>query len=126
MPGVGALERLRRICRPLPGAIETTTFGHPTFQAGKKRTFVVLDDHEQPGTMCLVFKLGLDQQAGLVDDVRFFPSKFGAKHGWTAMRVDPKTDWKLASELVTASYRCVALKRMLAALDARGSGCVRG
>ena len=41
------LERLRAICRRLPEVIETTTFGHPTFQAGKKKTFVVLDDHER-------------------------------------------------------------------------------
>jgi NAD(P)-dependent dehydrogenase (short-subunit alcohol dehydrogenase family) len=103
-----------------PSVIETTTFGHPTFQAGKKRTFVVLDDHEQPEMLCLVFKADRAEQAALVDGVRFFASKFGAKHGWTAMRVDARTDWRRAKALVVASYRRVALKRMVVALDGHG------
>ena len=111
------LEKLRAICSVLPESVETKTFGHPTFQAGKKRTFVVLDDHEQPGMLCLVFKADRAEQAGLVDGVRFFASKFGAKHGWTAMRVDARTDWRQAKGLIEASYRRVALKRMVAALD---------
>jgi hypothetical protein len=67
--------------------------------------------------LCLVFKADRAVQAGLVDGVRFFASKFGAKHGWTAMRVDARTDWRYAKGLVVASYRRVALKRMVAALD---------
>jgi len=112
-----ALKALRAICSVLPESVETTTFGHPTFQAGKKRTFVVLDDHEQPEMLCLVFKADRTDQARLVDGETFFPCKFGAKHGWTSMRVDARTDWRQAKELVLASYRRVALKRMVAALD---------
>jgi predicted DNA-binding protein (MmcQ/YjbR family) len=111
-----ALARLRAICRALPEVVETTTFGHPTFQAGKKRTFAVLDDAERKGILCLVVKLGLDEQEALVDDERFFRCKFGAKHGWTSIKVDAKTDWKLARELVVTSYRKVALKKMVALL----------
>ncbi len=112
-----ALTRLRRVCSLLPEAIETTTFGHPTFQAGKRRTFAVLDDHEQPDMLCLVFKAGPADQEDLVNNEDFFPSKFGAKHGWTAMRVHRRTDWQHAQELVVASYRLVALRRMVTALD---------
>ncbi|HEX9161418.1 MAG TPA: MmcQ/YjbR family DNA-binding protein [Thermoanaerobaculia bacterium] len=112
------LDELRAICTALPECVETTTFSHPTFQAGKKRTFAVLDDHEQPGMMCLVFKADRGLQSDLVDGKRFFASKFGAKHGWTAMRVDARTDWRRAKTLIIASYRLVALKRMIAALDA--------
>jgi predicted DNA-binding protein (MmcQ/YjbR family) len=113
-----ALAQLRRACRSLPELLETLTFGHPTLQAGKGRTFAVLDDHERPGLLCLVVKLDVEHQQRLVDHQRFFPSKFGSKHGWTAMRVDARADWKLARQLVVESYRRVALRRMLAALDA--------
>jgi predicted DNA-binding protein (MmcQ/YjbR family) len=113
-----AVERLREVCLSLPGAIETTTFGHPTFQAGKKQTFAVLDDHEQEGMLCLVFKVDPHKQARLVDGKRFFRSKFGAKHGWTAMKIDARTAWSVAKRLVMDSYRRVALKKMIAALDA--------
>jgi len=116
--GRKALEELRGISRGLPEALETTTFGHPTFQVNT-RTFVVLDDHERPGMLCLVFKATPDTQAGLIDGVRFFASKFGSKHGWTAMRADERTNWRQASELITASYRLVAPKRSVSALDAQ-------
>jgi DNA-binding transcriptional ArsR family regulator len=111
-----ALKKLRNISRDLPEVVETTTYGHPTFQAGKKRTFAVVDDHEQKGMLCLVIKIDPPKQASLVDGIRFFPSKFGAKHGWTAMKIDAGTDWTLASKLVVDSYRRVALKRMVEAL----------
>jgi hypothetical protein len=78
----------------------------------------VLDDHEQAGMLCLVLKLELAEQATRVDGRRFFASKFGAKHGWTAMKVDSRTSWPLAGRLVLQSYRRVAARRMLAALDA--------
>ena len=115
-----AVERLREICLPLPGVIETTTFGHPTSQAGKKRTFAVLDDHEQEEMLCLVVKVDPQEQERLVDGKRFFQSKFGAKHGWTAMKIDSRTAWGVAKRLVIDSYRRVALKKMIAALDAAG------
>ena len=116
-----ALERLRKICQALPEAVETTTYGHPTFQAGRKRTFVVLDDHERENMLCVVFKTDLREQARLVDDRGFFPSKFGAKYGWTAARIDMHTDWSLIQKLVLASYRRVALARMIRALDSAAS-----
>jgi predicted DNA-binding protein (MmcQ/YjbR family) len=116
MPEAEHLRRLREICLPLPDALETTTFGHPTFQAGTKRTFAVLDDHERPGTLCIVVKLGLDEQEALVDDERIFRCKFGAKHGWTSIKVDGRTSWKRVAELVRTSYCNVATKGMLAKL----------
>src|SRR5262249_10278522 len=112
------LKRLRAICNRLPGAIETTTFGHPTFQAGRKRTFLVLDDHERAdGGLCIVFRAALADQRQLTRDARFAPPKFGAKQGWTAMTVAPRLDWARVAALVTASYRLVAGKRMLAQLE---------
>ena len=112
-----ALLRLRAICAKLPGMIETTTFGHPTFQAGPKKTFVVLDDHERKDALCIVFKASPVEQRTLVERPGFYPSKFGAKHGWTATVVDAEMDWDEVAALVTASYRRFATKRMLAALQ---------
>lgn len=78
-----ALERLRDICRTLPETVETTTFGHPTFQAGRKRTFAVLDDHEQPGMLCLVLKLEAAEQAHLIEREGLLPVQV-----WRQARVD--------------------------------------
>lgn len=114
-----ALKRLRAICLELPDVLETTTFGHPTFQAGKKKTFAVLDDHERKDTLCLVFKVSLAEQRRLTQDPRFFPSKFGARHGWTSLVIDADVDWDEVEPLLVQSYRLVASKRLVARLDAR-------
>ncbi len=108
------LERLQEICLALPQARETTTFGNPTFQAGKK-TFAVLDRYA--GEDCVCFKAQLDVQRRLLGARRFFPSPFGAKHGWTCMRIDGRVPWAEVERLLVGSYRSVATKRMTAALD---------
>jgi hypothetical protein len=46
------LERLRKICRDLPGASETVTFGHPTFQVNGK-TFSVLEEYKSELGICM-------------------------------------------------------------------------
>ena len=108
------LDRLRRICLALPEARETTTFGHPTFQAGKK-TFAVLDEYA--GEPCLCVKLELPHQQAALKSPRFFAAPYGAKHGWVCLRTSGRLDPGEVRELCLESYRQVALKRMLAELD---------
>ena len=111
------LAELRKICLALPEARETTTFGHPTFQAGKK-TFAVLDEYQ--GEPCLVIKLELPHQQAVLKSPRFFPSPYGAKHGWVCLKTSGRFDLEEVRELCVESYRAVALKRMLARLDGGG------
>jgi hypothetical protein len=49
----------------------------------------------------------------------FVPPYFGPG-GWIGIDVDesPETDWTFIAELIDTSYRQVALKRQVAALDA--------
>lgn len=108
------LPQLRKLCLALPEARETTTFGHPTFQAGKK-TFAVLDEYG--GERCLVVKLALPHQQAVLKSPRFFASPYGAKHGWVCLKISGRLDFDEVRELCLESYRAVALKRMLAALD---------
>jgi predicted DNA-binding protein (MmcQ/YjbR family) len=111
------LDRLRRIALALPEASETMTFGHPTFRAGKK-TFAVFESYRGEDTIC--FKATREDQVLLVLDPRFFIAPYVGQHGWTSMRVGAGLDWREATELVEESYRLVATKRMLAALDETG------
>ena len=108
------LERLRDLCLAFPEARETTTFGNPTFQAGTK-SFAVLDSYK--GTRCLAFKVTPEEQDLLCQQERFFSAPYTGKTGWTCLRLDGKVDWKEVRQLLERSYRLVALKRMLAALD---------
>jgi len=114
-----ALEHLRRICLALPESAETVTFGHPTFVAGK-RSFAVLDRYKSE--YAIAFKATPADQAALTMDRRFYVSPYSGKHGWTSLRLASAKDWAAidwdeVATLLEASYRLVALKRMLRTLD---------
>jgi predicted DNA-binding protein (MmcQ/YjbR family) len=106
------LARLRRICLALPEAYETTTFGHPTFRAGRTaKTFAVFENYR--GENAIVVKATLEDQALLALDPRFFVAPYVGKHGWTSMRTAPRVDFREVEELVRESYRLVAAKSLL-------------
>jgi predicted DNA-binding protein (MmcQ/YjbR family) len=108
------LRRLREICLALPEAKETVKWGHPTFEAGKK-IFAVLDHyHGQP---CIAFRTPKDEQKKLQRDKRFFPAPYASAQGWFCLRADGELNWTEVRGLTVASYRLVALKRMLVALS---------
>ena len=109
------LARLRKICLPFPEVRETVKWGHPTFEAGKKM-FAVLDQYD--GRPCLAFRAAPARQEEYLADERFFEAPYAARYGWMCLRADGSLDWREVAELVRGSYRQVALKRMLAALDA--------
>jgi predicted DNA-binding protein (MmcQ/YjbR family) len=108
------LAGLRAICLGLPEVQETVKWGHPTFQAGKK-IFAVLDRYQ--GRTCIAFRAPPEQLPTLLADERFYEAPYGARHGWVCMRADGAMDWTEIKNLVCASYRLVALKRMLATWD---------
>jgi predicted DNA-binding protein (MmcQ/YjbR family) len=65
----------------------------------------------------MVFKPDPDDEPALRQDARVFvPPYFGAS-GWLGLPLEIVDDWTEIAELVDASYRQVALKRQLAALD---------
>ena len=113
------LARLRRTCLALPEAYETTSFGHPTFRAGKsgKKTFAVFENYRGEDTICL--KATHEDQALLVLDPRYFVAPYIGKHGWTSMRTGGALDWDEVEELVLESYRLVASRSMLEKLGER-------
>jgi predicted DNA-binding protein (MmcQ/YjbR family) len=108
------LARLRQICLALPEVRETTKWGHPTFEAGKKM-FAVLDRYE--GRTCIAFRAPAERLPALLEDDRFFAAPYAARHRWVCLHVDAPLDWREVEQLLRDSYRQVALKRMLAALD---------
>ena len=69
------------------------------------------------GTRCLAFKVTPDEQDMLCQQARFFVAPYTGKTGWTCLRLEGTVDWAEVRRLIERSYRLVALKRMLAALD---------
>jgi len=78
------LGKLRKICLAMPGASETVTFGHPTFQVNGK-TFAVLEEYK--GELGIAFKVGKLMQGVFLKDPRFFSTPYAGKHGWVTLRV---------------------------------------
>ncbi len=119
------LRRLREICWTFPGVEERISHGRPTFRAGK--IFAVYGGSEKlrPGDhrqvpSALIFSPDPVDLPALDDDGRFFvPAYYGPNGGRAIDLADPAIDWTEVVELVDASYRQVAPKRLIAELDAR-------
>ena len=119
------LSQLREICLALPGAEERVSHGRPTFRAGKIFAAFGGSEKLRPGDhrqvpSALIFMPELVELPALDEDDRFFvPAYYGPYGGRAIDLADPATDWAEIAELVDASYRQVAPKRLLAELDAR-------
>lgn len=112
------LARVRPVCLGLPETREVEAWGRPTFRAGKKIFAVYSTDDEHDRS--LVFKPESGERTALAQDPRFYAPPYFGPSGWLALDlVAIAPDWQEVTELVETSYRQVALKRMLTALDDR-------
>jgi predicted DNA-binding protein (MmcQ/YjbR family) len=114
------LGELRAICLAFPESREVEAWGRPTFRAGKKMFAVFAGTDDRP--FGLIFKPESDERTALVQDERFYVPPYFGPGGWLALDLDAaRVEWDEVGELLDSSYRQVALKRMIAVLDA-GAG----
>ena len=113
-------RRFRDLCLMMPETTETGSWGHPNFRAGK-RTFATCEwIKDRPS---FAFRLGADEvDPLLLQDDQFFATPYG-RGQWASIWADGPIDWNLVGHLVERSYRQVALKRMIAALEDMGPRC---
>ena len=109
------LTKLRALCLSLPETSETASWGHPNFKAGKK-TFVAFE--RVKGRAAVAFRLEPDDVERLLQRKQFFATPYG-RGLWVSVWADGPVDWRAVQDLVDRSYRVVALKRMLTALEAK-------
>lgn len=110
------LADLREICLALPESVEVEAWGRPTFRAGKKMFAVYGGDDDH--AFAVVFKPDPDERLALVDDGRIYSPPYFGPSGWLALDLTAApVDLGEVAELMESSYRQVALKRMLRALD---------
>lgn len=121
------LAELRAIALALPGAHEKISHGRPTFRTNK--IFAAFGGSEKlsPGNhrqvpSALIFTPDPVDLPSIEQDPRFFvPAYYGPFGGRAIDLDDPDVDWTEIAELVDASYRMIASKRLIAELDARTS-----
>jgi len=112
------LTELREICLALPESAEKEAWGRPTFRAGKKMFAVFEGNEGHP--YAVIFKPDPPERPALAGDQRFYAPAYYGPAGWLALDFTAApVDWGEVAELMEASYRQVALIRMLNALDAR-------
>jgi predicted DNA-binding protein (MmcQ/YjbR family) len=110
------LEDLRKVCLALPESAEVEAWGRPTVRAGKKMFAVFEGSDEHP--FAVIFKPESDERPVLVDDPRFYVPAYYGPSGWLSLDFTAaEVDWGEVAELMESSYRQVALKRMLKALE---------
>ena len=102
------LAKLREICLALPEVREVKTWGHPTFQTGR-RSFAVLDNYN--GHLCVCLKVTLALQQLLLEDPRFFKTPYSGSQGWVSLIADQPLDWKEVRELIGESSKLVGRKK---------------
>jgi predicted DNA-binding protein (MmcQ/YjbR family) len=77
--------------------------------------FAVLDCYESRA--CIAFRAAPERLPALLAGRRFFETPYAARHGWICLYANARLNWREVEELLRDSYRQVAQKRMVSALD---------
>jgi hypothetical protein len=101
-------------CLAKPEKKESTQFGRPVWQAGRK---ALAQAWAHDGALRLAFWVGIDRQLLLTADERYQIPAYMGHNGWIALDVSERCDWKEIRALAVQSYQHFALRRMLAALE---------
>ncbi|MCW2653920.1 MAG: Phosphoribosylglycinamide formyltransferase [Mycobacterium sp.] len=119
------LAELRRIALGFPAAFEKVSWGRPVFCAPK--IFAMYGGNartDTPGEMAafpysMLVKVEEADRDALEQDSRFFYPAYMGPHGWLGLDFTAgSVDWDEVRELVDASYRLVAPRRLIKQLDA--------
>jgi predicted DNA-binding protein (MmcQ/YjbR family) len=104
---------VRTLCLSFPEASENSAWGHPNFRAGD-RTFVAVEPIG--GRLTIAFRLTPMDVERLRREPGFTATPYG-RGQWVSLLADGAVDWTHVATLAERSYRLVALKRMIKALD---------
>ncbi len=120
------LAQLRDIALGFPEAFEKISWGRPVFCAPKM--FAVFGGNskgDKPGEFLgypysVLVKVDDGDRDALEQDERFFFPAYLGPFGWLGLDLTAaEVDWDEVCELVDASFRIVASRRLVKALDAR-------
>jgi len=117
------LQRVRTLVEGLPGTDMKVSHGRPAFFTKKVFAYYggslkVDGEWVQHEHSLMVQPDPGDRQALLEDDRTYVPAYLGPS-GWIGIDLDDSTDWDEMAELLDASYRLTAPKKLIAELDAR-------
>lgn len=120
-------RRVREIALAFPGAGEKVGHGRPMFYTVKVFLYyggsVKVDGIYVRHDQAILFRPEPHLVESFAQDVRVFRPAYLGPSGWLGLDLtaDPSggTDWSEVAEIVDASYRLTAPRRLVAELDAR-------
>ncbi len=120
------LTELRQLALTFPGAFEKVSWGRPVFCVPK--IFAMYGGNakgESSGEMVpfpysVLVKVDEADRPALEQDDRFYFPAYMGPHGWLGLDLTARrVDWEEVRELVDASYRLVAPRKLVRQLDER-------
>ena len=120
------LAKVRTIALGFPEAFEKVSHGRPSFFVTKM--FMMYGGSVKPRTKgadytqyphSILVKVDDSDRRALEQDRRFFFPAYLGPSGWVGLDLDAKkkADWNEVTELIDASYRLVAPKKLIARLN---------
>lgn len=117
------LARVRELALAYPSADEKVSHGRPAFFTKKIFGYyggsVRQDGDWVQHPRCVMVLPDPDDRLALIDDPRCFVPAYLGPSGWIGLDLDDNTDWDEVDELLDASFRLTAGKRLIAQLDER-------
>jgi len=120
------LRELREIALTFPGAVEKVSWGRPVFCVPK--IFVMYGGNAKgqasaemvPFPHSVLVKVDEADRPALEQDGRFYYPAYMGPSGWLGLDLTARrVDWVEVRELVDASYRLVAPRKLIRELDER-------
>jgi predicted DNA-binding protein (MmcQ/YjbR family) len=120
------LAKVRKVALGFPEAFEKVSHGRPAFFVSKM--FAMYGGSVKPQTKgadyvqyprSIMVKVDESDRRALEQDGRFFYPAYLGPSGWLGLDLGAttKVDWDEVTELIDASYRLVAPKKLLLRLD---------
>ena len=117
------LARVRSIALALPEADEKVSHGRPAFFTQKVFCYfggsVRVDGDWVAHDAAIMVRPDPDDDPALRQDPRFWIPAYLGPSGWLGIDLTDDTDWQEIAELVDASYRMTAPRRLVKQLDER-------
>lgn len=117
------LERVRQLAAGLPGVDEKVSHGRPAWFTKKVFAYYggsrKVDGEWIQHGRSIVFLPDPAEREALLQDARTYVPAYLGPSGWIGLDLDANTDWAEVAELLDASYRLTAAKRLVVELDER-------
>jgi len=117
------LARVRAIALALPEAAEKISHGRPAFFTQKVFCYYggsVRDDQEWIAhDAAIMVRPDPGDDPALRQDPRFWVPAYLGPSGWLGINLDDDRDWREIAELIDASFRVTAPRRLVRELDER-------